>query len=106
MCVFSFGHKACRIQLPDQGLKLHPLHWKAASYPLDPKEVLGILFHSQLSLRAYFQRQATPSYLIVLFFFKEMENQAHFLACLVQAFSWQDMWVSARCPAWLGRALP
>lgn len=79
MCVFSFGHKACRIQLPDQGLKLHPLHWKAASYPLDPKEVLGILFHSQLSLRAYFQRQATPSYLIVLFFLRKWKTKLIFL---------------------------
>lgn len=37
--------------------------------------------------------QTTSSYLTV-HIFKEMENQAHFLPCLVWAFSWQDTRVS------------
>ena len=62
---FFFGHKACRILAPQP--KIEPAscirrqclnHWAL-------KEILGIIFHSQLLLRAYFQRQTTPSYLIV-----------------------------------------
>ena len=43
VCLFVFRREACGTSLPEQGLNLNPLHWKAKSPPPDCQGSLGLV---------------------------------------------------------------